>query len=239
MTHKEVPLFRVYVWERPVRIYHWINALCILVLCVTGYLIGNPVVLQHGGNDASNHYFFGWIRFIHFATAYLFLFNFLFRIYWGFVGNRYANWKNYFPYTKKHFQNMWDVLLVDVLQIRKKDIETPGHNAVANFMYFITFLAFLFEVITGFGMYSAMSDNWFSDLFRWVIPVFGGDLILRMIHHAVMWVFVVFTIVHVYLVFYHDYVDGSGVLSSMAGGWKFVSKEKFLRKNQKKAAEGK
>ena len=28
--------------------------------------------------------------------------------------------------------------------------------------------------------------------------------------------------IHVYLVFYHDYVEGHGVLSSMAGGWKFL-----------------
>ena len=38
-----------------------------------------------------------------------------------------------------------------------------------------------------------------------------------------MWFFIVFTIVHVYLVFYHDYVEGHGVMSSMVGGWKFVS----------------
>lgn len=234
MRKKEIALFRVYVWERPVRIYHWLNALCIVVLCVTGYLIGNPIVLQHGGNDASMLYFFGWIRFIHFAAAYVFLVNFIVRIYWGFVGNQYSDWKNYFPYSKKHFQNMWDVLMVDILMIKKKDIETAGHNAVANFTYFLTFLAFLLSVVTGFGMYSAMSDNWFSSLFHWVIPFFGGDLILRMIHHVTMWFFVVFTIFHVYLVFYHDYVDGSGVLSSMAGGWKFVTKDKFLRKNQKK-----
>ena len=36
------------------------------------------------------------------------------------------------------------------------------------------------------------------------------------------WFFLIFTIIHVYLVFYHDYVEGHGVLSSMAGGWKFV-----------------
>jgi len=33
-------------------------------------------------------------------------------------------------------------------------------------------------------------------------------------------------------VFYHDYVEGHGVLSSMIGGWKFMEKEKIA------AAEG-
>ena len=33
---------RVYVWEIPVRAYHWINAIVLVVLCITGYLIGAP-----------------------------------------------------------------------------------------------------------------------------------------------------------------------------------------------------
>jgi len=28
-------------------------------------------------------------------------------------------------------------------------------------------------------------------------------------------------LIHVYLVFYHDYVEGRGTTSSMIGGWKF------------------
>jgi len=41
-------LGRVYVWEIPIRVYHWLNALCILVLCVTGYMIGQPLAIQQG-----------------------------------------------------------------------------------------------------------------------------------------------------------------------------------------------
>jgi Ni/Fe-hydrogenase 1 B-type cytochrome subunit len=37
-----------------------------------------------------------------------------------------------------------------------------------------------------------------------------------------MWFFPVFIIIHVYLVAYHDYVEGRGILSSMVGGWKFI-----------------
>ena len=37
-------LHRVYVWERPVRFYHWINALCVAVLCATGFMIGRPIM---------------------------------------------------------------------------------------------------------------------------------------------------------------------------------------------------
>src|SRR6056297_847521 len=33
----------VYVYEVPVRLWHWVNALAIVVLCVTGYLIAKPL----------------------------------------------------------------------------------------------------------------------------------------------------------------------------------------------------
>ncbi len=36
-----------------------------------------------------------------------------------------------------------------------------------------------------------------------------------------LWFFVLFTIVHVYLAFYHDYIEGRGTISSIVGGWKF------------------
>jgi Ni/Fe-hydrogenase 1 B-type cytochrome subunit len=32
---------------------------------------------------------------------------------------------------------------------------------------------------------------------------------------------VVFVIVHIYLSFYHDYIEGRGTVSSIIGGWKF------------------
>ena len=42
--HQPTVLHRVYVWERPVRFYHWMNALCVAVLCVTGFMIGRPIL---------------------------------------------------------------------------------------------------------------------------------------------------------------------------------------------------
>ena len=37
-----------------------------------------------------------------------------------------------------------------------------------------------------------------------------------------MWFFVCFATIHVYLSAYHDYVEATGTVSSMIGGWKFV-----------------
>ncbi|OIR13602.1 putative Ni/Fe-hydrogenase 1 B-type cytochrome subunit [mine drainage metagenome] len=212
---------RVYVWELPVRFYHWINALCILVLAATGLIIAHPPAFVQA-SEASFSYWFGTVRFVHFVTAYVFVFNFAVRIYWGFVGNRYADWKNFLPLRRAQFREAADVMRVDVLQSRNTPVHAVGHNAVAYFTYFAMFLVFLFQVFSGFAMYSAMSTSWFPKLFAWITPLFGDEYALRQWHYAATWFFLIFTIIHVYLVFYHDYVEGHGVMSSMVGGWKFV-----------------
>jgi Ni/Fe-hydrogenase 1 B-type cytochrome subunit len=219
-------LRRVYVWELPVRIYHWVNALAIVVLCVTGYIIARPPAIQQGA-EASFAYWFGVNRFIHFVASYIFLFNFIFRLYWGFVGNRYADWKNFIPTNKRFLKEMWEVMKIDIMLQKDKEHLSVGHNAMAGFIYFFVFIAFAIQCITGFGLYASMSDWWLPNLFAWVPGFFGGDFALRQIHHATMWFFIIFSIIHVYLVFYHDYVEGRGETSSIIGGWKFIEEEVF------------
>lgn len=217
---------RVYVWQIPVRFFHWVNAVAIVILCITGYIIGHPLAFQ-SGQEASFGYWFGKVRFIHFLTAFIFFFNFMFRIYWGFVGNKYADWRNFIIHRKDQLQEFKEVLKIDILQQKGAPIDSIGHNAVASFTYFLTFIAFLLQSITGFGMYSAMSNSFLPHLFAWIVPLLGGDFAVRQLHHVLMWFFVIFSIIHVYLVFYHDYVEGRGVISSMAGGWKFIEKKKL------------
>jgi Ni/Fe-hydrogenase 1 B-type cytochrome subunit len=218
---------RLYVWELPVRLYHWVNALCVVALVATGLVIGNPLPLMTS-KEASFGYWFGWVRFVHFVSAFVFFFNFVGRIHWGFAGNRYARWDNFLPLTRALLRKQWreakEVLKVDVFLAKGAPVESVGHNAIAGWTYFLTFVAFLFQSVTGFGMYAAMSHAWLPHLFAWIVPLMGGDFAVRQWHHIMMWAFIIFSMVHVYLVFYHDYVEGRGVLSSMGGGWKFVEK---------------
>lgn len=225
---ENISIRRVYVWQTPVRLYHWLNALCVLALAITGYLIGSPPAIQ-SGSEASFGYWFGTVRFIHFLAAFIFFFNFAFRIYWGFVGNEYSKWYNFITFRNGQWKEMIRVLKIDVFQRKGKRIESIGHNSLAGFTYFISFLAFLFQCITGFGMYSAMSHAWLPNMFSWIVPMMGGDFAVRQWHHVMMWFFIIFSMVHVYLVFYHDYVEGRGILSSMGGGWKFIEKKNLKK----------
>lgn len=218
-------LQRVYVWEMPVRLFHWVNALAIAVLAVTGLILGTPPAFLSSA-EAGDAYWFGTVRFVHFVAGFVFVFNLIPRLYWGLVGNRWARWNNYLPATPRRLREHWNSLVrtlrADILEIDVQPYETVGHNAVALSTYLALFLIMLFQAGTGLALYAPMSDWWFPGLFAWIVPLMGGDAEVRYWHHAALWVFVVFTIIHVYLVAFHDYVEGRGTLSSIIDGWKFI-----------------
>ena len=58
---------RVYLWGWPLRAMHWLAALSIVVLVVTGFYIGRPYFVVAG--DTADHFLMGWIRFVHFVAA--------------------------------------------------------------------------------------------------------------------------------------------------------------------------
>ena len=221
---------RVYVWELPVRIFHWLNVLALFVLVLTGFLIANPPALLSSA-EATNLHSFGIIRFLHFTAAYIFLFVMILRVYWAFVGNRFASWRAFWPFTKKNWNNFWHVMKIDVMLMNEKEEDVTkisiGHNSVATLSYLVMFVLAIVQVLTGFGLYSDMSTWWLPKMFTWVVPFFGGDFLVRSIHHTSMWLFIFFAMVHVYLVFYHDWLEGRGEVSSIFGGYKFVSDERL------------
>ncbi len=221
---------RVLVWEMPVRISHWITALSVFVLAVTGFIIADPPAIMTTA-EASEVYWFGTVRMIHFITGYVFLFNAVLRTYWAFRGNYYANWRAFIPYTKKSWKNILHVLKIDILlQNEEKEILkniSVGHNYVASISYLALFILVLVQIFTGFGLYAATSGWWLPQLFAWVPDLLGGDAPTRLIHHAATWLFILFTLVHIYLVFYHDWLEGRGEASAMISGYKFVRKERL------------
>ena len=133
---------RIYVWQTPVRVFHWINAICVFVLIATGLMIGSPIAIEYS-SEAYQQYWFGYVRFIHFTAAYLFMLNSLFRLYWGFVGNRYGRWKRFIPYRKENWKEIWDVFRADVMQTQLHGDVSIGHNILAGSIYFLTMIHWL------------------------------------------------------------------------------------------------
>lgn len=92
-------LTRVYVWDLPVRITHWLIATALVVLAVTGYYIGNPFMVA--SDPAGQEFVMGTVQAIHFFAAIVFTLSELSRIAWMFMGNRYARWNQLIPTDRK------------------------------------------------------------------------------------------------------------------------------------------
>jgi Ni/Fe-hydrogenase 1 B-type cytochrome subunit len=221
---------RVFVWEIPVRVFHWLNVLSLIVLTATGFIIADPPTLFSNA-EATNLHTFGIVRLLHFIAAYIFFLVLVMRVYWAFAGNQFASWRAFSPFAKKMWNNFWHVIKIDIflLNEEKHDVTkvSIGHNSVAAFSYLAMFFLALVQIITGFGLYADMSSWFLPKLFDWVVPMFGGDYVVRSIHHFSTWFFILFSLIHVYLVFYHDYIEGRGEVSSMFGGYKFVRDDRF------------
>jgi len=221
---------RVYVWSLVVRFFHWTTAFSTIILIITGFIIADPPAINQNV-EATNSYWFGYVRAIHLITAFILVAVVFFRIYWAFVGNRFASWKNFIPFSKKGMSNIWHVIRVDILLMPDKEHKLSnisiGHNYLAAFSYLLMTLLFILQFSTGFALMSETSDFWFTNMFAWVLPLFGGDILVRYLHHLSTWFFMTFVVIHIYLVLYHDYVEGRGEVSSMISGFKFVRSERF------------
>jgi len=209
----------VYVYEAPLRLWHWINALAILVLCVTGYFIGSPLPSLPG--EASQHFLMGYIRFAHFAAGYIFAIGFLARIYWAFVGNHHARQMFILPLFDKEW---WGEVLYELrwyLFLEKEPNKYIGHNPLAQLaMFFFMVFGTTFMIITGFALYAEGTGmgSWQDQLFGWVIPLFGQSQDVHTYHHLGMWAMVIFVMIHIYAAVREDIMSRQSLVSTMISG---------------------
>lgn len=209
----------LYVWEAPVRIWHWAMAVCMAVMIVTGFLIGAPLVANLGDTWAT--YDFAYIRLAHFAAGMVFTVIFIWRLYWGIVGNKYSRMILVPPLWSLKW---WKMLFEQVkyyLFFRKTSPEYAGHNPLAQCaMFFMFTLGSFVIIITGFALYAqawGADAGWYA-WFEWVFVLFGDSQAVRTTHHAFMYIFILFSIAHIYMSFREDIMGGATTISSMTSG---------------------
>lgn len=211
---------RIYVWEIPIRVIHWVNFVSILVLSITGLYIASPFLKP----DPGNQFVMGWFLFVHFVFAYIFTATFIVRIYWWFAGNEYAGWRSYFPFGKDQRQNLVKQILFYLL-IRKKPPVVIGHSPLAGLTYLAVFLVNLFSILTGFAHYSLhYPGGMMYSTFGWMFS-FVSLPHIRLFHHLVIWLMLCFVMVHVYIVLFNNAIEKNGILKSIFTGYQNADTE--------------
>lgn len=224
---------KVYVWELPVRIWHWVNFLAIIALMVTGIYIGKPFAGASIQEDAYYSFLMGWARYIHFFAAFIFTANMIYRQYWVFKGNRHAISH---PLRLIFWKETWETVKF-YLFLRHKKPHYIGHNPLAQLSYILFMgVGSIVIILTGFFLYfEPQPESFFGSIFTFLIPpFFGGDsYTIRSLHHLVAWAFIVFTVIHIYLAFREDYLQRNGTMSSIFTGYKTEPKKHVGEKDEK------
>ncbi|MBP2448305.1 Ni/Fe-hydrogenase, b-type cytochrome subunit [Rhizobium leguminosarum] len=216
---KAVERQSIYVYEAPVRLWHWINAFSILTLALTGYFIGSPLPSMPG--EASANFLMGYIRFTHFAAGQILAVALILRVYWVFVGNVHARQIFYIPVWSGRFWKEWVHEVRWYAFLINKPKKYIGHNPLAQSAMFLMFtLPLFFMVITGFALYSegAGRDSWEYTLFGWVFSIWPNSQDVHTFHHLGMWVILVFVMVHIYVAVREDIMSRQSIISSMISG---------------------
>ena len=218
-------LVRVYVWQIPVRVTHWLIVLSILILSATGFYIGRPMATVPG--PAGQSFIMGWVKVIHGYAAYVFITAVIARVIWMFTGNKYARWDKFLPVHRARQKGMVPTVLFYMF-MKDKPPGYVGHNPLAGVTYIAVFGLYFVSIATGLMLRGASADpdsflRWFTSL----SPLVGGLYIARWIHHVIMWLLLGFMVHHVYSSLLMAHVEKTGTMDSIFTGWKWVPKREL------------
>ncbi len=208
----------IMVYGLGTRIWHWLNAPSVLMLAVTGYLIGRPPPAVLG--DVSSIYLMGWIRYLHLAFGYIFALLSLFRFILVFFEQRVTH-QLFFPAVWKREwvegfkrQLRWNLLI-------GKPMRYVGLNPLGGLLMLLMFvIPGGILILTGFGMYAEVAghDSWQASWFGWLTLVFANTMDLHIIHRLAMWVIVWFMMAHIYIAIREDILSRQTTISTMLSG---------------------
>ena len=214
-------LQQVYVYEAPVRIWHWVMMIAMFVLIPTGYLIGSP--WSGPREEASLHLLLRQrphdpLRRRHGLRGRVCRC----ALYWAVIGNHHARaifippvwsfswWKGLFS------QAMYYLFLKQGIGARGS-ATTRSRSSRCSAMYV---LGSIVIILTGFALYAEQfgwGSTWMN-VFGWVNTLLGSSQMVRTVHHFAMYYLMIFAIVHMYMVFREDIMSQQSVVGTMISG---------------------
>jgi Ni/Fe-hydrogenase 1 B-type cytochrome subunit len=214
------PEHAVYVFDAVVRLTHWVIALAIVVLAVTGLLLARPVLAAPG--EAGQRFVTGITKVVHFYASIAFTLAVAARLVWLVIGPPYARWTEMIPVHKERFRQVVESFKFYAF-LRKSEPHYAGHNALAGVAYGGILALYLVQIATGFALYGLdASVNSPMRYFQALLPWLGGAQTARWIHHGIMWVIILFTIQHLYSLWLSSKIDKNGEVDSMFSGYKHL-----------------
>lgn len=208
----------IYVWQVPIRFSHWLNAICIAVLIVTGLYIHFPFITYD--NTITQPYVMGQIRFVHYLTGIIFTFGVLLRLVYVIAGNKYANWRSFYNPFNKEDRDMIIQYMKYYTFLERNPKHTITHNPMAQFAYIGVFVIFFYQIISGLYLWSLYDPNGTLNAMMAWVGYIGNVQYIRLLHYFCVFIIAMFFIVHMYAAVLVDFRNHSGDISSIFSGWK-------------------
>lgn len=236
--------YEVKVWDRSIRIFHWVNVICVLALMTIGSAILYADFLGISGDGKIT------LKIMHAYVGYVFTFNLLWRVLWGFIGSHYARWGSVVPFGRGYVGELkgW-------LQGLRTGQESPyqGHNPAAKLMLLALYILLIAQMSTGLVL--AGTDLYFPpfghEFAEWATGA-GEDHSLLVglvpgakemldpegyaamrtfrepfiaLHKLFFWFMLAASFLHVAAVIFDEIRQGNSIVSAMITGKKIIRKQ--------------
>ena len=210
---------RINIWSATLRFQHWANMALIVIMSMSGYYIMNPFFGPAAETGPDVGYLMGWVRLIHYVSAYLWLGLGFSRLVLSFTAkDRQLRWRSLWPLnSREDVKGLWGTIQY-YLFLKKEGPLYLAHNPLQQFAYTGIYVMCLIQMLSGIVLYGLYNQtDWF-----WIIVAYPmhwmGVSTIRMIHALIMFVLWSFVIVHVYLATRADALERHGGVSSMVNG---------------------
>lgn len=226
MQNVPSPQQAVYVYQLPVRLWHWTIVAAISVLVVSGYIIGKP---WHSVTGIPYETFYmGYTRMAHFIAGFVLIIATVYRVAFAFVGNSFSREIFVLPVWKATW---WKALWGDIrwyMFLNKRPEIYIGHNPLAQVGMSACVVFLLVMILTGLGMYGQGSDIGFFRFFIFMVDFMhwmgGNEQTLRSFHRLGMMLLIAFIIIHLYMVIREEIMGKTTLVSTMFSGFRHVRK---------------
>lgn len=218
------PQTPVYVFQLPIRIWHWSMVLAIPVLIVTGYIIGKPWHSIDG--DPTFLFYMGYTRMAHFIAGFILGIGFIWRLFFAFTGNSIARQIFVIPFWRKEWLKD---LVSDIrwyLFLDRSPSIHMGHNPLAQLGMSFCLLMITLMLLTGFAMYAQNSTLAilapFHEIVDFAYWTGGNPIDIHSWHRIGMSLLVCFIIIHLYMVIREEIMGKTSLVTTMFNGFRYV-----------------
>ena len=174
------------------RILHEIIIVSIILLILTGFYIHRPFV---GGAG----FLMSLVRGVHFFFAIVLIIAAVARIVRMFVGKD-RDWRSFIP-TGYDFK-LLPKTLGYYFHMAKEPETKKKYKPTQMISYCLAFVFIIFQILSGLALqYPDGAFSWFN--YGW----FNNEIEVRMAHFVVMWLFIMFMMIHVYLAIRESFSD--------------------------------